>query len=854
MTCAVRRLIFALALGSFCAMPAAAQCTFSLSPVSMSFTAAGGGGQIAISGTTGCARTAVSNVPWATISFGQQGSGSGSAAYTVLANTTPAARTGTLTIAGQTFTITQAAANCSFDVTPNSATAPGSGGSGSFEVTANCSWTAVTNAPWITLTGGTGTGSATVRYTAAPNSGSQRTGAISVGNATFTLTQSQPCTFSFSSSGARVAAAGGSFTVLVTASSNTCERSVTSTAPWITITSGAAGTGNSQVGYTITANTTGESRLGAIRAGEQTFVISQDGSTCLYTLTPSVRTMPVNGGTGIFTVTTGTACPWSAESTVDWVTITAGGSGAGNGTVTYAVAANLRNEPRTTAIAVGNTAFLLSQPAAGCTISANPESVTVASDGGTGIIEISGPAACGWTASKSADWLTLTGPVSGTGDGTVRYSVAPNPSIQTRNGLIIIANAQFRVVQAAANCNVSIGSASIPISAAGGSASLAITANCQWQAAANVPWIQLTSPAAGNGDATLTFTVQANSGTASRTGNIVVNGQTLVVTQPAQTCSLTVTPLTLTLPAVGGSGTATITGSGSCNWNANSSDPWLETSWASANGSGTVTVIAKPNATGTERLATVAVSGSRITVRQLAIQLASNGLVHAATFQPGPVAPGEIVTIFGSRFGPAVPVTSESSQPFPKVLGGTRVLFDGVPAPLIYATEGQVSAIVPYALAGKTTAQLAVEYIGAMSNTVSMAVSPASPGIFTLNMSGTGPGAILNQDFSLNLPQAPAARGSIVQIFATGEGQTRPGGVDGKLAAAPLPAPVLPVSVTIGGLPATVTYAGGAPGLVAGVIQINARIPDGVAPGPAVPIVIRAGDFASPEGVTLSVR
>jgi uncharacterized protein (TIGR03437 family) len=106
----------------------------------------------------------------------------------------------------------------------------------------------------------------------------------------------------------------------------------------------------------------------------------------------------------------------------------------------------------------------------------------------------------------------------------------------------------------------------------------------------------------------------------------------------------------------------------------------------------------------------------------------------------------------------------------------------------------------------------------------------------------------------LNTAQSPAARGSVVQIFATGEGQTVPSGIDGKLAELPLAAPVLAVTVMIGGRPATVTYAGAAPGLVAGVMQVNAVVPDDVTPGPSVPIMIRAGEFLSRDGVTLSVR
>jgi len=216
----------------------------------------------------------------------------------------------------------------------------------------------------------------------------------------------------------------------------------------------------------------------------------------------------------------------------------------------------------------------------------------------------------------------------------------------------------------------------------------------------------------------------------------------------------------------------------------------------------------------------------------------SGGVVNAASYAAGPVAPGEIVTLFGSGLGPSA----------------TRVLFDGLAAPLVYASDTQVSAVVPYGVAGKSTTQVAVERQGARSDAVSLPLAECAPGIFTLDSSGKGQAAILNQDNTVNSASNPAPRGSIVMLFATGEGQTDPPGVDGKPAADPLPKPLLPVSVTIGGLSAHVLYAGGAPGLIAGVLQVNARIPESVATGAAVSVSLTVGQATSQAGVTLAVR
>jgi uncharacterized protein (TIGR03437 family) len=129
------------------------------------------------------------------------------------------------------------------------------------------------------------------------------------------------------------------------------------------------------------------------------------------------------------------------------------------------------------------------------------------------------------------------------------------------------------------------------------------------------------------------------------------------------------------------------------------------------------------------------------------------------------------------------------------------------------------------------------------------------PGIFTADSSGHGQGSILNQDGSANSANNPATVGSYVSVYATGEGQTNPAGVDGKPGGSPAPVPVAqPVTATIGGLPAQVQYAGGSPGAVAGSFQVNVQVPQGVAPGSSVPIFINVGGRDTQMNVTLAIK
>jgi uncharacterized protein (TIGR03437 family) len=230
-------------------------------------------------------------------------------------------------------------------------------------------------------------------------------------------------------------------------------------------------------------------------------------------------------------------------------------------------------------------------------------------------------------------------------------------------------------------------------------------------------------------------------------------------------------------------------------------------------------------------------------------------VANAASYAQDAVSPGQLVAIFGSNLGPGVPAGLQltGSGTVATDLGSSEVLFDGVASPLIFASAGQINAVVPFGVSGDTT-QVQVQYQGQVSDPVPMSVAPATPAIFSADASGTGQAAILNQDGSLNSADNPAAVGSAVTLWATGAGQLMPPGIDGAVVSADNPPrPVLAVTAQIGGQAATVLYAGGAPGIVAGVIQVNLQVPRGIASGAAVPLVLRVGSGTSQIGLTLAV-
>jgi uncharacterized protein (TIGR03437 family) len=242
-------------------------------------------------------------------------------------------------------------------------------------------------------------------------------------------------------------------------------------------------------------------------------------------------------------------------------------------------------------------------------------------------------------------------------------------------------------------------------------------------------------------------------------------------------------------------------------------------------------------------------------------------VVNAASFLNEPISPGEIITIGGTNIGPGTPLSFTLTsiggiQTVPSTpLGGVQVTVNGYAAPLLYVSATQINAIVPYEVAGILRPTVLVTFLGQSSNGVTATGAATAPGIFTANGSGTGPGAILNANSSVNSASNPAARGTVVQVFMTGEGQTNPAGVDGKVtvAAASAPytaAPLLPIVITVGGVAANYQFAGEAPGLVSGVMQLNVIIPpaSSLTTTGAVPLVVSIGGVSSQSSITVNVN
>ena len=237
------------------------------------------------------------------------------------------------------------------------------------------------------------------------------------------------------------------------------------------------------------------------------------------------------------------------------------------------------------------------------------------------------------------------------------------------------------------------------------------------------------------------------------------------------------------------------------------------------------------------------------------VPVSVTSITNDADFSPGPVSPGELVVIWGSGLGPAT-LTSFMTTPagaIPRTFAGTTVTFNNYTAPVVYTSAGSVCVIVPYEVAGLSSATVVVRYNGSAPASFTQSVAPTAPHFFTTSYAPVGQIVGLDSDYSVNSANNPAPPGSVVVLYATGEGVTSPPGVDGTVVGSMLTQPLANAVVMIGGQRAELLYAGGAPGIVEGVLQVNARIPAGTSSGNA-PVSLQIGSAVTPAGATIAVR
>ena len=428
--------------------PSASRCTATLTNSMATTSSDGGSGTLSIKLTRDCAWTASTGAAWVVITSAASGQGDGAITYRVAANPDGAPRHTTIDINDAKATINQEAAACRYTVTPLAQAIPTAGGMVTMDVRtqASCEWTAVSEAAWIRISaGGKGKGDGAVTLAVDASSGAARTGALHVAGETITVTQSAvPCTYQITPAAATIASAGGTVTATVSAAGH-CPWTAASNAGWMTIASSAAAAGNGSVQFAVAANPAA-GRVGTATIATQSFSISQAPAPCTFTIAPATVGLPSAGGDRSVTVTTRSDCAWTAASNVAWITVTAGASSIGSGTVTFNVAAN-GGDARNGALTIGGQTAAVTQEAAPCTVGFATTSQTYDARGGYGWVAIAASrATCSWTVVSNNSWLVITDRGAGTGNGIVNFLVTPNADPQ-RAGSLAVGGQMFWITQ-----------------------------------------------------------------------------------------------------------------------------------------------------------------------------------------------------------------------------------------------------------------------------------------------------------------------------------------------------------------------------------------------------------------------
>ena len=372
---------------------------------------------------------------------------------------------------------------CSVTLTAPADPISASGDAGTVVVSTQpeCEWTASAEASWITgVTPTQGQGNGQVQFLAASNpSTTARESAVTINGQraivqqkaatpvpaptpTPTPTPAPPipgpnppapspqptaCVVTLQQPSAAAPAAGGPGTIGVSTNAG-CQWTASTNAPWLTITSGASGSGSGNVSYTVGANT-GAARAGTLTVAGQTFTVNQAAGAapaCAYSINPTSVTVGDRGVSGLtIALTAGNGCAWTAKADVGWLDITSAKSGSGSATVTYKTS-DLKGSQRTGTMTIAGLTFTVTQ--VDCLATLSPQTQQVTALGGTFSVSVSTQIGCDWQAVESLSWVSVVGSNNGSGNGTVAYAVIPNVA-GARTGTMAIGGATLTINQAA---------------------------------------------------------------------------------------------------------------------------------------------------------------------------------------------------------------------------------------------------------------------------------------------------------------------------------------------------------------------------------------------------------------------
>jgi hypothetical protein len=600
-----------------------APCSYKISPTSRSHGFGSASNAVTLTTSNHCPWNVVNTNGWITI-VNPNGIGPAAVGYLVAANPSVNSRSGVILIADQALTLTQDGANCTFSLSPTTRTHGYPSASNSVTVNANatnCSWGVVNTNTWIALQPTNGVGSANVSYFLAANSTfEKRTGVVQVAGQSLTIIQrGLGCAYEFTP-GSRTHGNSAAMNSITLITDPGCAWSVGTTNGWISITSPLNGSGSSTINYSVSANSSLNSRTGIVTVADQVFTIRQNGIGCDYSISPTSRNHGHGAATNSLSLTATAGCEWMVINTNDWISITSTSSGVGSAVVSYTVAPNPAAAPRSGVIAVADQTFTILQSAAPCTYVPTPENLEVDAVATNGSVNLASPIGCAWNVVNTNSWITLTSPSSGTSSAVITFNVLANTTTNDRIGNITIGNATVTITQLGqGTCvyKITPGNRIHGSGSASNYVALTTAGYCTWTAVNTNNWISIVGPTSGTGGANIGYQVAANPGLTERTGSVVIAGQLFVVAQRGIGCDYNLSPTNRNHGAGAATNLFSVTANAGCSWMVVNTNTWISVVQGTTGaGPGDVTYTVQANPTFNERSGVVVVAGLPFTITQ----------------------------------------------------------------------------------------------------------------------------------------------------------------------------------------------------------------------------------------------
>lgn len=565
------------------------------------------------------------------------GAGNGSVDVQCTPNFSASSRSATINVVATggyttSITVTQAGAIPVLNVSEETLSFTGTGGTAIFELASNTTWRVSESVTWLSVAPVSGKDDATITVTCTPRSGSfTRSTTITVyatgaPSQRITVTQiGSNATLSVFPIALSVGAAAGTGNIAIT--SNT-SWSITETADWLSVAP-ATGSNNGISVVSYTQNTSQQFRTATLTVSAPgvaptTVTITQDGASPMLSVLPTTINFQEEGGNNSISIASN--INWIASSSAPWVTLSTS-SGSNSGAVTVFCTPN-PGGARTAFVTisgsgVSNQVVTITQDASAPTLIVSPASLDFNSPGGTATVSIS--ATTSWTVSESLSWISVS-PTSGSNDGTLTVTCQENTSTTDRTGIITISGVgvsaqQVTITQQAAASSISVSPTVLDFTSTGGNATFTIASNISWSVVESVNWLSV-SPESGSNAGTITVVCTANTTLTPRSTTIIISGagaetKTVTINQAGNTPSLVVSPTTVAFTSAAGTSSFAITSN--ITWNISESLSWIQLSALAGVNDGTIQITCLENTDPSPRTGTITVSGPGVTSQTITV-------------------------------------------------------------------------------------------------------------------------------------------------------------------------------------------------------------------------------------------